>query len=224
MRGQLFALTGGVASVRGTSGYILFPAHRFGWIPPATQHQLVLHGPAVGSVLCLSQELCSAMPSEPVVFTASRVASALLERIAAQLYGAPLEATGEQRLQVLITELFAGATMPLRIPMPTSEKAARIARAMLLHPGELRSEVEWANWAGMSRRTLIRHFDRSGLSFTEWRQRVRIMAAIELLAKGLPVAEVAGEVGYASVSGFIHRFRLMLDCTPSDFLRPPQGR
>jgi len=219
MRGQLFAPTAGAAAIRTTNGYVLFPAHRFGWIPPATAHQLVLHGPVSGSVLCFSQELCSTLPSEPVVFASSRIATALLERTAAQPYGSPMEAVGERRLNVLTEELFSGATLPLRLPMPESDKAARVARAILLHPCDRRNELEWAVWAGLSRRTLIRHFERSGLSFTEWRQRARVMAAIELLAKSVPISEIAGEVGYASVSAFIHRFRMILNCSPSEFLR-----
>jgi AraC-like DNA-binding protein len=55
----------------------------------------------------------------------------------------------------------------------------------------------------------------TGLTYTAWRQRARLMRALELLAKGAAVTSVALDLGYDSVSAFIALFKRVLGVTPS---------
>jgi AraC-like DNA-binding protein len=219
--GQLFALSSGAAAVYGDFGYALFPAHRMGWLPPAVPRQLLLRGAAEGAVLCVDPCLCRNLPHLPAVFTGNLMATALLERLAAHPSGLALEEAGERRLQLLMEELLSCQSIPLRLPMPETAPAARIARRLLLYPSEVRSEAEWAQWAGISRRSLVRYFAQTGVGFRQWRIRRRAMSAIEHLARGSSVGEAAAECGYGSATAFIVAFRRLLGCTPGEFLRKP---
>ncbi|HEY3503784.1 MAG TPA: helix-turn-helix domain-containing protein [Actinocatenispora sp.] len=58
---------------------------------------------------------------------------------------------------------------------------------------------------------------RTGLSFTDWRTRVRLSAALEHMAAGRSVAQVARRVGYATPSAFVAAFRRQTGRTPGDY-------
>ena len=55
----------------------------------------------------------------------------------------------------------------------------------------------------MSERTLNRHFQQqTGLSYSEWLRRARLLEALVRLAQGQPVLRVALDLGYGSHSAF----------------------
>ena len=85
-------------------------------------------------------------------------------------------------------------------------------------PDDERHLQEWATWAGIAPRTLTRRFAlETGFSFTAWRQRVRLLRALERLAAGVPVTRVALELGYDNVSAFIALFRRTFGVTPGRY-------
>ncbi|MGC0175398.1 helix-turn-helix domain-containing protein, partial [Klebsiella pneumoniae] len=53
--------------------------------------------------------------------------------------------------------------------------------------------------------------------FNEWRQRIRLLRALELLAAGKPVTAIALDLGYDNVSAFIGLFRRMFGTTPGRY-------
>ncbi|MDI9776072.1 helix-turn-helix domain-containing protein, partial [Pseudomonas aeruginosa] len=53
-----------------------------------------------------------------------------------------------------------------------------------------------------------RHCQRElGMTFGEWRQRLRFLAAIEALEAGRGIQQIAFDLGYSSPSAFISMFR-----------------
>ena len=75
--------------------------------------------------------------------------------------------------------------------------------------------------AGASERTLARLFrSETGMTFAAWRQQLRLIRALELLAEGTAVTEVALAVGFDSPSSFIAMFRRSLGTTPSRYFAP----
>ena len=53
-----------------------------------------------------------------------------------------------------------------------------------------------------------------GLTFELWRRQARLLKAIELLAGGTSVKEVAFEIGYEGSSTFVEMFRKTMGATP----------
>jgi AraC-like DNA-binding protein len=71
---------------------------------------------------------------------------------------------------------------------------------------------------GASVRTLARLFLRdTGMTFIEWRSRLRILNAIERLGSGRPVTEIAYDLGYASPSAFVAMFRKTMGVAPTQY-------
>lgn len=84
--------------------------------------------------------------------------------------------------------------------------------------GDPRPAAEWARWAGLSSRSLSRLFGaETGMSFAQWRQLARLHAAVERLAAGQAVGEVAWSLGYESPSSFASAFRTVFGETPSGY-------
>jgi methylphosphotriester-DNA--protein-cysteine methyltransferase len=58
------------------------------------------------------------------------------------------------------------------------------------------------------------HYQHLGLSFTDWRQRLRVVKALAMLETGHAVESIALDLGYSSASAFIAMFRRMTGTTP----------
>jgi AraC-like DNA-binding protein len=94
----------------------------------------------------------------------------------------------------------------------------RIAAMLRENPGDERPLEKLARSAGASPRTVERLFrSETSMSFGKWRQRLRILHSLRLLAEGEPVTAVALEMGYQSPSAFISMFRNELGTTPGAY-------
>jgi AraC-like DNA-binding protein len=56
------------------------------------------------------------------------------------------------------------------------------------------------------------------MTFGAWRQRLRLVRAVERLAEGAAVTDLALDLGYDSPSAFIAMFRRELGTTPGRYL------
>src|SRR5690606_37616082 len=59
----------------------------------------------------------------------------------------------------------------------------------------------------------------TGMTFSEWRRNMRLIAAVERLEKGEDVTNVALSVGYNSLSAFIEMFKKALGVPPGAYQR-----
>ncbi|WP_292959489.1 helix-turn-helix domain-containing protein [Novosphingobium sp. UBA1939] len=70
----------------------------------------------------------------------------------------------------------------------------------------------------MTERTLQRRFlDETGLTFGQWHQQARLLFALERLARGDRIIDVAMDSGYTSQSAFTAMFRRHFGAPPSRF-------
>jgi AraC-like DNA-binding protein len=121
-------------------------------------------------------------------------------------------------LNVLLDEMNIAPVAPLMLPLPEDARALAVARHMLACPTAAESLDELSHRYGVGRRTLERLFSRqTGLSFGLWRQKVRLLDSIRLLAEGKSVTDTAFDTGYASVSAFIAAFKHTFGCTPARY-------
>jgi len=78
---------------------------------------------------------------------------------------------------------------------------------------------------GVSERHLRRVFDDGiGMSPKEWLRQERMVAARSLLREGLPIKEVAGDLGFSTAKSFSRDFQLFHGVRPSDFQRKEHAR
>lgn len=223
-RGQLLALTRGLLVVEAGRERWMFPSQRCAWIPPKCAHSARSVGGATGSMVYLSPGICLGLPNKPCMFSSSELLFSVVHRVLTWNPRQSLNPAQKHLIAVLRDEIRKPEQQPLRLPMPTDKRLAKVAHTLLDDVADDRTLDEWAHYAGMARRTLMRGFSREvGMPFGRWRQQARLFAALELLAQSKSVTEAAIAVGYDSVSAFIEMFRTMLGSTPQVYFRSRRG-
>ena len=85
-------------------------------------------------------------------------------------------------MQVILDELRQITAAPLNLPMSDEPRLRKVLEAMLAAPEDARTLEQWAKSCGAAPRTLSRLFvQQLGMSFGEWRTRLRMLEAIERL-------------------------------------------
>jgi len=215
--GQLLGLFDGLLSVRTDSGSWVLPTTRAAWIPPSTMHAARSHGPFSGWATYVSPKACIALPKEPRIIEMTGLLREAIVR-AAEWDGGLLDSRQRHIVAVILDEIAGSPADAFSLPMPGDARLLRIATALADAPADTRTLEEWAEWAHAAPRTVSRRFvAETGLTFTAWRQRARLVRALELLAAGEPVTSVALELGYDNVSAFIALFRRTFGTTPGRY-------
>jgi AraC-like DNA-binding protein len=87
--------------------------------------------------------------------------------------------------------------LPLALPQPRDRRLRRIAAALARSPDDLRSVEAWAATSGLSSRSLARRWQaETGMTLSQWRQRLRVLLSLPRLLAGEPVISVALSMGY----------------------------
>ena len=222
-RGTLFLLTEGLVIVETAQGRQLSPSQTIGWMPPGVEHAVQSYGPTAGFGAFLTPQFCGDLPAEPTSYPVNPLVALILQKALSWPHGTPLDLTRMRLLLVLLDELRQSPARPLQLPWPQDARLLGIARALLDDIASARTLEQWARWAEISPRTLSRKFMlETGMSFAQWRQWARLTQALEWLATGRAVKDVALSLGYDSVSAFIKTFRQALGATPSAYFQAQQ--
>ncbi len=121
----------------------------------------------------------------------------------------------------LITDQLAAIQMvPLQLPHLSDPRARHVADSLLSDPANTQTLAQLCRASGASKRTVERLFqDDVGMAFGKWRQQLRLMHAVRLLAEGAKVTHAALEAGYSTPSAFICMFKKVLGSTPALYFR-----
>jgi AraC-like DNA-binding protein len=118
-------------------------------------------------------------------------------------------------IDVLVDQLETVQAIPLQLPNPSDARAVRVAQILQRSPATSRSLDVACKQAGASKRTVERLFqEETRLSLGRWRQQLRLMKSLQLLAAGEKITHAALEAGYSTPSAFIAMFRRTLGTTP----------
>lgn len=214
-RGQMIGCSRGVVTIATDTGSWIVPAGHAIWLPPFHMHGGQSFGLGGGWSLYLSPVACEALPPAPrTVAVPPLLREAILR--AASWPDETMDDARQRIADLIVHEITSLPAEALGLPLPRDPRLRRVGRALLEQPADGRSIDAWAGWAGTTARTLSRRFPQeTGLSFAEWRQRARLMRALEMLAERTPVTTIAIDLGYSSVSGFIALFRRTFGVTPA---------
>jgi AraC-like DNA-binding protein len=217
---QLLFASKGVMTVRTKQGVWVVPPQRAVWIPAETRHSVALSGQVSMRTLYFLPTLCRALPERCFVMNVSSLLRELILHACTfrkLRKGAPTE---RRIIEIIVDQLQAVESIPLQLPNPSDSRAMRLVRILVANPGDERTLETLCADCGASKRTIQRVFlEETSMTFSKWRQQLRLLHAMNVLASGEKVTVAALESGYNSTSAFISMFRKQFGTTPARFLK-----
>ncbi|OSZ75728.1 helix-turn-helix domain-containing protein [Hydrogenophaga sp. IBVHS1] len=194
----------------------IVPPSRAVWIAPGMRHAVTVREAAELRTLYIHAG------ATPKGWRDCRmiVVSSLLRELVQAMDTATRRAAEPTRDRLLaslaLDELAHADTQPLGVPLPRDKRLRALCEAVLNAPGERATLAEWAADTGASERTVARLFrDELGTTYQRWRQQAVIAHALPLLARGVPIGQVAAATGYASDSAFSAMFKAAMGHPPT---------
>ncbi|MET7570063.1 helix-turn-helix transcriptional regulator [Streptomyces sp. NPDC005492] len=213
---QLLCSERGLLRIRSEQGTWLLPPALALWIPALVPHATGSEGDAVMRGVYVDPVSCPHIDwRDPTVVAMTRLLRALVEHLDRTDLSPDVRSRAEL---VLLDELRPVPVTSVAVPEPRDPRARAVAEALRTHPADDRPLAEYGRQVRASARTLARLFvTQTGLGFGQWRERLRMQAALPFLAEGLPVESVARRVGYASASSFTAAFHRVVGVTPRQY-------
>jgi len=212
---QLVFASKGVMTVRTRDGIWVVPPLRAVWIPAFTMHTIAMSGSVSMRTLYFLPRLTRTPHKKCFVMNVSPLLKELiLHACKFPLLNRKVRAE-RQILAILTDQLEEANSSPLQLPHPSDARAARVVRALLDDPGAQHTLNALCKECGASKRTVQRLWiAETKMTFAKWRQQLRLLHALQLLASGENVTGAALGCGYNSTSAFISMFRKQLGTTP----------
>lgn len=219
-RDQIVYASRGVMTVRTKFGTWVVPPYRAVWIPANVPHTITMSGTVAMRTLYLKPRLARVLPRDCCVVNVSPLLKELIVHVC-KFHNLRKSIQWQKHLiDVILDQLEKVQMVPLQLSHLSDSRAARVAEALMADPGNRRTLAQICKSSGASKRTLERIFQQDvGMSFGKWRQQLRLMHAMRLLAEGAKVTHAALEAGYSTPSAFISMFRKTLGTTPTSYFK-----
>ncbi|GBU13887.1 transcriptional regulator [Enterobacterales bacterium] len=215
---QLIHTLSGVVEVSTSLGVWMVPPGRGVWLPAGVEHSLRFIGGVQARTLYVDPFARADLSSQCQVVQISPLLCELIFASLAIPADYPSGGRDERIMELLLDELRLLPVLPLHLPEPKESQLLEICqqiRRTLSSHWELEEVAAQLNISG---RTLSRRFQReTGLRFSDWVRRAKLLAGLQALATGKTVLEVALELGYDSPSAFSAMFKRALGVSPSDY-------
>lgn len=217
---QLVYASQGVMTVKTEKGSWVVPPRRAVWIPARTAHEIRMSGGVCMRTLYLKPRLERGLERHCEVMNVSP----LMRELILCACERP-ELTKKRRIHIhlvsmILDQLKTAECVPLQLPEPSDPRSLRVAKALLDDPSDQRPLEELCERAGANKRTIERLFQtETQMPFGKWRQQLRLLHALRLLAEGGKITQVALDAGYSTPSAFISMFRKMLGTTPGRYFK-----
>jgi AraC-like DNA-binding protein len=222
---QLTYAAHGVMTVHTSKGVWVVPPHRAVWVPAGIEHTEEMSGRVAARSLFFVPGLSMSLPRDcSTVNVTPLLRELILQATRLGVLDSKLP-TQARLIGVILDQLEALQTAALQLPSPSDQRALKTAALLRESPGRPESLSEIARLVGASKRTIERLFRaETGMPFNQWRQRLRLIHSLRLLADGEPVTSVALEAGYGSTSAFIAMFKKEVGTTPSRYYESMEFR
>ena len=218
---QLICAASGTVQVYTAAGRWLVPPQLAVWVPAGMSHRIdVLSDVEHRMIYWHPTTLRTWIPSASLGRAfALRVTALLRELILSAFAADATPAKTELVVRLILHELTETPDAPTFLPLPASATLRRVVDLAFADAASRLDIGDLACRAATSVRTISRLFPvETGLTYKAWRQRARIVLAIDQLSTGTAINQVAADVGFSSTAAFCFAFRQVTSMTPSSFL------
>ena len=221
-RDQLLYAVSGIMRLRTENGAWLVPPVGAVYIPAGIKHSVSMHGDVDMRTLYIDPKI-TGMGARIIDNLKIVSVSDLLRELILALCNEPVQyeadSRGFQIAQMIEQEILIAPELFFHVLLPRDKRLQMLCAKLLADPSDRKTLTAWSNLVGASARTLSRLFERElGMSFIQWRQRVRFHKSLEALSSGEPISKIAFDCGYNSASAFTAAFSKLMGTPPSKFL------
>ena len=208
----------GVLGVYTNTGSYFAPPQWGVWIPAGIEHEVVTSMQAEMRSLYVRRDACPWAVEQCRVLQVTPLVRELIKQFCTFAVDYPTGDSVEARLvAVLLDQLRALPDVGFSLPLPRHPGLLALCNGLIAAPDQVQTLQQWAGQLGVSEKTLMRLFQReTGLSFRNWRQRMRLLSSLALLEAGESVTQAALGCGYDSTSAFIAAFKQLFGATPGE--------
>jgi AraC-like DNA-binding protein/quercetin dioxygenase-like cupin family protein len=221
-RDQLVYASRGVMTVRTRDGTWVVPPYRAVWIPASIPHTITMSGAVAMRTLYLKPRTTETLPRDCCVINVTPLLKELILHACALGTLKKTKKRQQHLIAVIVGQLEVVQMVALQLPHLSDPRAARVTDLLIADPSDRRTLAQISQLSGASKRTVERLFrEETGMTFGKWRQQLRLMQAMRLLAEGAKVTHAALDSGYSTPSAFIAMFRKVLGTTPTSYFKLP---
>ncbi|NOH71212.1 helix-turn-helix transcriptional regulator [Vibrio pectenicida] len=216
--GQVQLISGGILEMEAQGTRFLAPPHLAIWVPAGVMHTSYNRKPLSYCSLNIAERLTTNFPSSTSLIKITPIVSSIIDDFRHREINIAQSEQDKRLIQVLLDQLATRDTQHHFLPSSDNKYLATILAEVEESPLDITSLAQWAEKVHTTERTLARHCQSElGMSFTEWRLRVRYLYSMELLRSGQSVKEVALTLGYNQASPFIAMFKKYAGQTPEQY-------
>lgn len=188
------------------------------WIPANVEHKVSSHVAAEMRSLYIDTSLLDGERwTSPFICTVTPLCRELIVRFCQNPADYQVASKEARQVDVLLDELRAQPSVALELPQSNDPRIVQICRLLRSNPNSGQDIHQLGSVVGLSGRSVSRLFKRqTGLTFQQWRQRLRLSLALTWLEAGKSVTEVAMDCGYDSLSAFVVAFKQHFGQTPGN--------
>ncbi|MEH6657092.1 helix-turn-helix transcriptional regulator [Leeuwenhoekiella marinoflava] len=218
-RGQIISCNSGVMEIVTKCNIWIVNPLQSVWIASNEEHQVFFPNNVKVITAFIDKSKLKNLPKDSFAFDNSNFLNSLLEKIIS--FSNPNKFTQQQNrvLEVFLDEI--STLEPSTTFLPTSQdKRVKIVVDDLMDNFSSKNTIDYyADKSSVSPRTLSRLFNKElGMSFGDWRMRLKLMEAIKQLGENKSVKEIAFDLGYENVSSFTAIFKKHFGKTPTSYL------
>lgn len=218
--GQFIYASKGVLAVNTTSDRYIVPPEQGVWVPPQINHEVTAISDVTLTSFYFDNKLIDNLPVTCCVLQVSVFLKALIQEAASINANYLWRSSDGRLLRLIIDRLAIAKHVLLQLPYPRDRRLITLVTQLQLTPENNNSLHQWGNILGASARTLSRRFkNETGLSYSEWRQKLYLQLAITRLYAGETVTNISLALGYESPSAFIYMFKKQLGASPNQYLK-----
>lgn len=219
-RGQLFYVRKGVIAIVTPKGRYIAAPHQGVWVPAEQEHEVVAKTDTQLIHFYLAPEQCLSTPVHCVTLQGDNFFSAIVTEASTIPSAYPWQGSDGRLLRLVRDRICRANWLDTQLPYPQDERLVLIIERLQKHPAIKSDLVAWGKFVSASSRTLSRRFKiETGMTYSDWRQRLNIQIAIKHIVLGDSISDIAKMLGYESSSAFIYMFKKQIGTTPNHYLQ-----
>ncbi len=218
-RAQLISCNTGIMEVVTKNNIWIVNSFQSVWISSNEEHQVYFPNNVKVVSAFIDESKIDNLPKDTFAFENSNFLNSILEKITS--FSNPNKLTEQQNrvIDVFLDELSLLKPSTTFLPTSQDKRLKKILDHLINDIASKHTIDYYANLLFISPRTLSRLFNKElGMSFGNWKMRLKLIEAVKQLGENKSVKEIAFNLGYENVSSFITIFKKHFGKTPSNYL------